>query len=713
MIKSVNILASLFLGFSILAVSLSGCTEKELEASVYEDGAGCLKVQVELPRTKSYNALDYSTVRIYSISRSTGGEVVENLVRRYKPASSIPADLYLVAGEYKITVDAGTGIEATFTDKTYYGEESFVLEANKTKTVKVDCKITNVVVKVVFDETVKSAFDEGYAVYVSAADEFSMEDIENNAVPALEYIQDGTGYFILPDNVSNISWGFAGHSSDDAVAQKGNKAGVIESPQPGMQYTLTYKYSPDADGCLSMSVQMKEYESLHEDSFVFSPQPVVSGDGFDFGSVVPFHGEDLKMSISAINPLAEISFTVGDQSFTAMSSGVESGSNAENGIELSVTDEYNAVLALGQEFFSNIAGGIKTFELKVTDTGNGETSAVADLAVPGASGLIPKDLWYGTAELNAVVTAQDDADLKIRYRESSSDVWTEVALAKSETDYVYTAEGAGFTVGKSYDIQVTAAGAEYGKMMDAETEAGVQMPNAGFEEWHQSGKPWYPYAQGGTEFWGTGNPGATSIGEEYNLTTSSTDIRPGSSGKLSARLETKKPNVMGIGKLAAGNIFVGAFGEVSGMGGTVNMGREFTFNARPKALRVWYKYTPAGSDKGRIFICLVNMTNGGTYHVVNTNKPEATTFDPGDEFLYSDKTNSQTLEGHVIGYGDMMLETSVPEWTEAEIEIKYRDQYNEEKPNVLMVTASASYRGDYFEGEVGSLMYLDDIEFVY
>ena len=34
-------------------------------------------------------------------------------------------------------------------------------------------------------------------------------------------------------------------------------------------------------------------------------------------------------------------------------------------------------------------------------------------------------------------------------------------------------------------------------------------------------------------------------------------------------------------------------------------------------------------------------------------------------------------------------------------------------PNYLMITASASYRGDYMEGSTDSKMYLDDIEFVY
>ncbi|WP_427926906.1 PCMD domain-containing protein [Alistipes indistinctus] len=43
----------------------------------------------------------------------------------------------------------------------------------------------------------------------------------------------------------------------------------------------------------------------------------------------------------------------------------------------------------------------------------------------------------------------------------------------------------------------------------------------------------------------------------------------------------------------------------------------------------------------------------------------------------------------------------------------YRDKYASEKPNVLILTASASYRGDYFEGSTDSNLYLDDIEFIY
>ena len=152
------------------------------------------------------------------------------------------------------------------------------------------------------------------------------------------------------------------------------------------------------------------------------------------------------------------------------------------------------------------------------------------------------------------------------------------------------------------------------------------------------------------------------------------------------------------------------------MSGTVNMGRAFTFNARPTKLRVWYKGNVGSGDKSRIFVCLTNMTKPGcTYHTVNTKSSEIdkTVLDPTQEFLYTNRHDPSTLEGHILGYGDLLIEESQGEWTMVEIPINYRKKYESEKPNVLILTASASYRGDYFEGSKDSNLYLDDIEFVY
>ena len=712
----INILSYIIVPLAVIA---AGCT-KEIVSDEMPDGQGSLQITFSLPGydTKSaadgtYEPLAFSTLRIYKVERDAEDVTTENLIRKYKPATEVPSQLYLAAGEYKITVEAGTGDEATFERKSYYGEETFVLEANSTKIVPIVCRITNIAVKVVYDATVSAAFDQGFKTYVCASDAFSKEDAENGFVPTLEYTQDKTGFFILPEGVSNLSWGFYGTSSDPAISAKGAKTGVIELPKSGMQYTLTYKYSKDADGYLTIGVQVREYESAHDDNFTFSPQPTLTGNGCDISKVVAYNKAPLSFKVSSINPLSKIDMNVGDGSYNIMTAGQVSGDIASNGIEYLATDQYNGVITLTGTFLDALSGGINELDFSMVDNDNAEGKAEVKVAVPGAFGIVSSDLWLGRATLGAVVTDPQTTNVKIRYRLSSSEEWSEIAAVKGSDGYTYTAEAEGFTADREYVFQLAENSQESGLSCTMATEKGTQLPNAGFEDWNQNGSAWYPYAQGGTEFWGTGNPGATSLGSEYNLTSGSEDIRPGSSGRLSARLETKKPSVMGIGKLAGGNIFVGSFGAVSGMGGYVNMGREFSFNAKPKALRIWYKYTPVGSDKGRVFICLVNMTDGSKTHIVDTNKPDQTTFSPDDEFLYVDKTNPSTLQGNIIAYGDLMMENSVSEWTCVEIPITYREQYNLERPNVLILAATASYRADYFEGEVGCLMFLDDVELVY
>lgn len=704
---------------AVLLFTLSGCTrELPADGSVGGDGnGGVLQLSFTLPdqpksSEESYDILSLSTMRIYKVESDGNGGSTESLIRKYKPATQVPPNLYLASGTYRVAVEAGDNTEATFSRRSYAGEQTFTVLAHETKVIPVVCKLTNVVVKVVFDETVKTKFDNGYHAYVTASETFSETDAENNLVPTLKYTSDATGYFLLPEEVNTLTWGFFGSSSDPDVEKNNRKTGVIELPKGGMQYTLTYKYSKSADGHLSVSVQVREYENAYDDNFIFSPQPTVSGDGFNITRTIGYYADPVKFKVASINPLASLFLTANGIRYEVMSSGVPDTSLGTEGILYTVIDEYNGALSLDGTFFAKLPAGINPLSFEMTDTDNSEGKATAKVAVAGAVGITTSDLWFGTATLSGVVTNPQTTDVKIRYCLAGSEDWTELEMTKGTDGYSYTASGTGFRANNQYQFQLIENGVESGAIITTATALGVQLPNAGFEEWHKSGSPWYPYASGGTEFWGTGNPGATSVGAEYNLTSGVEDPRPGSAGTLAAKLETKKPNVMGIGKLAAGNLFAGSFGKVSGMGGTVHMGRSFTFNARPTALRVWCKYTPVGGDKGRMFVCLINMTKD-TFHVVDTNDADKTTFQPSDEFLYVDKSNPASLQGHVLGYGDQMFETVVAEWIEIIIPITYRDQYSTEKPNVLMVTAAASYRGDYFEGNVGSTMYLDDVEFIY
>ncbi|MFQ8805067.1 MAG: PCMD domain-containing protein [Alistipes indistinctus] len=314
--------------------------------------------------------------------------------------------------------------------------------------------------------------------------------------------------------------------------------------------------------------------------------------------------------------------------------------------------------------------------------------------------------------MSAIVTNPATTSVGVRYHLQGTSSWTTIAAEKGSDGYTYTARATDFKPGKTYECQLLENDSESGTVKTAATAAGVQIPNAGFEEWHQSGNPWYPYAQGGEEFWGTGNPGSTSIGASYNITNPAKRSPSARPGQYCAKLQTTNVVI----KKAAGNIFVGSFGEVLGTAGTVYMGRRSLLTPNPPRCASGTRATSAAATRARIFVCPTNMTKPGcTYHTVNTKSSEIdkTVLDPTQEFLYTNLNDPSTLEGHIIGYGDLLIEQSQSSWTSVDIPDPLPEQVRLRKPNVLILTASASYRGDYFEGSTDSNLYLDDIEFIY
>ena len=120
---------------------------------------GTLRLSVNIggSRADAYNALDRSIMRVYKIEN---GE--EKLIRKYQPATEAPGDFYLVAGSYRIKVEAGDQSQATFTNKSYYGELDVDIEPQQTVLKEVVCPTTNIGVKVVFDQTILDKMDPGF-----------------------------------------------------------------------------------------------------------------------------------------------------------------------------------------------------------------------------------------------------------------------------------------------------------------------------------------------------------------------------------------------------------------------------------------------------------------------------------------------------------------------------------------------------------------------
>lgn len=605
----------------------------------------------------------------------------------------------------KVTHDSGTAEGPNiFWSTNPEGTDIVDIEPQQTVLKEVVCPTTNIGVKVVFDQTILDKMDPGFKAYVSAIDTFSKTEAENGSVPTLKYTENATGYYLLPEDVHNLSWGFYSSSTELGSV---SKTGVIPTPESGNLYTLTFKYSKTPNGYLGITVQVDEDGEIHEDPFIFSPQPTIKGDGFDINSVIGFNTDDISFAVSSVQALSGISIKANDETIQVLSDGALLPEAAAKGISYTKTDDNSGKLSLGGTFFSTFAGGIHEVEFTMTDVAQAEGTGKARIATPGLTDLAVYDLWLNTADFQAIVTDPALTNVKVRYRErerlAESPAFGEwkTVTAVAGADYTYTAQAIDFAADRDYEYQLLINDAETGEVHNFSAATGIQLPNAGFETWTNS-KTWYPCSAdeigsngmgtGYTGFWGTGNPGANAAG--IVVTEPADDPRPGSTGSKSALLKTQSA----FGVIAAGNLFIGAFGGVHNITkGDVYMGRPFTFNARPKAITFWYKGTVGSGDKARFFVC---MGKWSSYHKIDTND-QSTFFDPSQESL---------PEGPIYGHGDWLNDTSQSDWKKIVIPIEYR---SDEKPNYLMVTASASYCGDYMEGNKESRMYIDDIEFVY
>lgn len=246
------------------------------------------------------------------------------------------------------------------------------------------------------------------------------------------------------------------------------------------------------------------------------------------------------------------------------------------------------------------------------------------------------------------------------------------------------------------------SGQEYGMELSFTTGQIVQVPNADFENWWLDGRVWCPWAEGGTPYWGTGNPGATTLGTSNTVPT---DDTPSGTGKA-AKLETRFVGIGIIGKLAAGNIFAGSYVRTDGTNGVLSFGRPFT--ERPTKLRGYLKYHSAPISsvtsgfeqmKNQPDTCIVwaALIDSDEPFEIRTNPNNRNLFDPNGSY--------------VVGYGNVQYGHDVDDYQLFEIDIKYTS--TSRKPKYLLLVASASKYGDYFTGGNGSVLYIDDFQLLY
>jgi hypothetical protein len=197
-----------------------------------------------------------------------------------------------------------------------------------------------------------------------------------------------------------------------------------------------------------------------------------------------------------------------------------------------------------------------------------------------------------------------------------------------------------------------------------------QVPNSDLDAWNlYEGSGTYKDYEEPSGGWTSGNgvihvaPGADPVLEK------TTDRI---SGDHAAKLTTRRI----FGQIASGSLYTGKF--------QLNLGdpaksakRGIPFSARPLQFRFWYRYLPQGSDSATMY-AILSRWNG---------------------------TERQRIaEARLYRY------EAQSEWTQASLTFSY---VSDEIPDTIAVVFAASAGGEFFRGDIGTTLYVDNITMVY
>lgn len=326
------------------------------------------------------------------------------------------------------------------------------------------------------------------------------------------------------------------------------------------------------------------------------------------------------------------------------------------------------------------------------------------------------DAWTGCAW--ASVSAAEGSEVSVQYRPVGDSLWMEIPAISTEGG-TYTALIDSLSPLTDYECRAR-CGEDISDIKGFTTEEALQLPNAGFNTFSnaESGvfSSWYDPASADasliSKWWDSGNIGSTTLGSSYCIAIPDTEDYV--EGDASALLVSR--NI--IVKFAAGNTFSGEFaGMVGTSGGIINFGRPW--NLRPRAMRLWIKYTGGPVDvvddypetnpvsKGDPDQCSVWVALGNWDYRKFGGTPEC----PVQVNTTDKKTFFDPESSSVIAYGSYARTETTDGWIQIEIPLEYR--YKNRKPTHIIVSLASSIFGDYFTGSSQSRLGVDDIELVY
>ena len=620
----------------------------------------------------------------------------------------------LRAGHYTVRASHGQNAEAAFNSPYYAGETEVDIVIGQTATASIECALANVKVSVKVSDVVKEKFSS-YSVTVSnGAAGGSLTFGAGNL--------DNSGYFKCPedgilDYVVNIT-----NTDGDSFTIEQSINGV----KPRDHYIINLDVNPDvttsAAAALRITVDNTVNEQDHDmDLNLNKPaRPVLTeAGGADISGPMRAPqgvGKTGLFNLESKGGVQRVVLTHSSDEIAAL--GIpnklnlqEAGEDvrtaaAEKGLtwadfETGVTS-VNGLLDIRTMLAYSLPLGTYQLTLSVLDQYAQRVDFLLTLNVtPAVEVSVEKvNAWARSAYVHSVFYTESQPEgMALQYRRKGDASWTQFSGDFDVEGTAFTARITGLEPAVTYEVMpYTALEQNETSIFEFTTEEAAQLPNFNFDTWSDNGH--FPNAEG-SAFWDSGNQGASTLGK-YPTSQETGHVVSGSAAKL----ESQFVGIGSLGKFAGGNIYSGAFVELVGMNGAkIDFGRSYT--SRPTALHGWYDYAPVSIDyaqtpysdlKGTMDCCQIYVALTDWTAPFRVNNADGTLFSPDDP--------------SVIAYGT--LEDNVGtggEYKEFTIELEYRDL--ERKPTYVLIVATASKYADYFTGGNGSILYIDEFEFLF
>jgi len=734
---------------AVSAAVLSVACEKT-ETDGYAAGEGGVVMRLAQTRAVDVSGLTLSDCTTFIYQKGTDSEPTETLIRKYNPGMC-PATIKLLAGSYSVKVQWGERPTAAAFDKCFYeGSADFAITAGKTELVTVSCKPQSTRVEVVFDKTIADLLEAAMLTEPKAVVALP-DDNDTETTDALTFTESGMGYFTMPEGVTTLAWMF-----DVVHSEKGevHKSGEITGVEAGKSYKLTFSYSRDLPGYISVDIAVDETTDDKNDVLVFSQDPEMAGEILDGTDNNPQDftnaGTTLTMKangdatveqvriylVEEVPAEAALAATRATTTKETLVWDWKTDGADETRVKVGSVDEWKTLnITLNPAFFSFPMGKTK-LRFEMEDSYGSTVDKTATICMnEGIRPVFPADdcdLWANTVTLHAV-SASSAPTFKLRQKGTTD--WKEqvgtldpnvengymATFVSGDSDWEALENAtAGVTVyrprtqqcvyaNNTYEAAVEIDGHEYHTTFTPTVDQPI--PNGDMSDASCS---CFTTENKTTEFWGSGN---NDFAKE--LCAQGTK-----SGRSCAHLKSTMAGLFGITMLASGNLFTGTFDRPSTTG-TVSFGQNYDWKARPTALHLKYHATvgavnqqkhkkddgshPANKgeqDKAIVYVAIVDWS---TQHEVKSGTSGCSGMWLPDEKAVRD-------EGPIIGYGIFIIDKSTEgsELLDYEIPIYYYDKTTKPSGKYKLVISSATnIYGDYMCGCDSNELWLTDFKWVY